>query len=96
MDLANELPGFDCYDDDENRVEIDSHYNWMSHKEKYSDIELVEMIGWIERQIINAKDNLPESNCPIVLPKQLNQHQLFAFNIVKEYLIAGKQLFLLL
>jgi hypothetical protein len=96
MDLADELPGSNSIEDNEmDRVIIDTSYNWLSRKDKYTSEQLSDMVGWIDRQVSLDKDSLVGNNCPIVLPEQLNKHQLFVYNIVSEFLLNDKQLFMM-
>jgi hypothetical protein len=73
----------------------DTQHDWISHLEKYSPLELEEMVNWLE---ITKKLPLYEyyQLFPIVTPEKLNREQLFAYSLTDKYLIDQKQLLMIM
>ncbi len=87
------------YSDDECNCEedvlVDKFYDWNRRRELYSDECVDKMVVFIKNE--KAKDlDSGVSSCPVVLPEQLNEQQLFAFNIVDYFNKKDEQLLMIM
>lgn len=75
---------------------INLRYDWLTHRNKYSEEEISRFQNFIANQkLINNHTNNNKS-IPVVLPEQLNQEQRLAYNIVKYHLEQEIQLLLMI
>lgn len=93
---ASEMQPQNFNQDDESRPYVDLKYDWLTHRNKYTLLELESMHNWIQiqKQMYNHNDN--NQSIQIVLPEQLNIEQRLAYNIVKHHLDKNLQLLLLI
>ena len=75
---------------------IDKNYDWIQHRNDFSDEILLIMLNWITKQKEKSKDNSPEEDeeLPNIEPEQLNKLQRFTYDLVEGILILKKMHFL--
>ena len=80
----------------ESRPYINLEYDWLSHRNNYSE-ELLNNLDWINKQKLCFNDTSNDEAIPIVLPEQLNCQQKLAYDIVNESInITQSQLLMLI
>ena len=75
---------------------IDKNYDWIQHRNDFSDEILLIMLNWITKQKEKYEDNSPEEDeeLPNIEPEQLNKLQRFTYDLVEGILILKKMHFL--
>ena len=81
MELSEMLPGLNI-NDLVNEPIPDAKFNWLGLRDQFNQNEILRMKDWIEKK--KLEEVQLDDNLPIVLPEQLNQEQLQAYNIIKE------------
>ena len=93
MELSEMLPGLNI-NDLANEPIPDAHFNWLGLRDQFNQNEILRMTDWIEKK--KLEEVQLDDNLPIVLPEQLNQEQLQAYNIIKENNEKKNQLFMII
>ena len=95
MLLAEIRPNDEDEEVDHVEIIIDSAYNWLQHRKKYSANELSTMKNWVEHQK-NTNNCVNDNELPAVQPSSLNTMQKFAYNLIDQYNNQKKQLLLVI
>ncbi len=95
MLLAEIRPNDEDTEVDHVEIIIDSAYNWLQHRDKYSANELSTMKNWVEHQK-NTNNCVNDNELPAVQPSSLNTMQKFAYNLIDQYNNQKKQLLLVI
>ena len=77
---------------------MNTNHDWKKSRENYSQQELQDMIGWIDKQKELAKESneIEENQLPDVNPEHLNRLQRFTYNLVEEFKSKNKQLLMII
>ena len=86
----------DIDDEDLNEFGLipDNNYNWLQSRNDYSNEEILNMDGFLEREKLKHITIENRNSPPLDTYNQLNSQQQFAYFIVDEYNKSKKQLFL--
>jgi hypothetical protein len=86
----------DFIDHDDYHAKVDKNYDWNKQNDLFTN-EQIELMQdcWLERQK-TFDDILTDTSCPIIYRNQLNKMQKFAFDLIQEYSVNNKQLFMII
>lgn len=97
MVLADIRPTADCLDDDFEDLVIDENSDWLSHRDHYTQDELLKMVNFILNQKKEMNDNDDyDKHIPVVTLNDLNHMQSFAYKLIQFFYESQKQLLLII